>query len=83
MNKQLEGIKIAESEPIQERYAKLFLAYWVVLHAFSPSADFFQTQLFQKILSGIPSECQTVWIQTRRNLCPNCLLRLSVDNTSR
>ena len=51
MNKQLEGIKIAESEPIQERYAKLFLAYCVVLYAFSPSADFFQTRLFPKILS--------------------------------
>ena len=24
------------------------------------SADFFQNQLFQKILSGNPSECQTV-----------------------
>ena len=29
------------------------------------SADIFQNQLFQKILSGIPSECQTVWIQIR------------------
>ena len=26
---------------------------------------FFQNQLFQKILSGIPSECQTDWIQIR------------------
>ena len=42
------------------------------MHAFSPSADFFQNQLFQKILSGIPSECQTDWIQTR----PNILLGL-------
>ena len=25
---------------------------------FLSSADFFQIQLFQKILSGIPSECQ-------------------------
>ena len=29
------------------------------------SADFFQNQLFRKILSGIPSECQTAWIQIR------------------
>ena len=29
---------------------------------------FFQIQLFRKILSGIPSECQTVWIQIRPNL---------------
>ena len=27
---------------------------------FLSSADFFQNQLFGKILSGIPSECQTV-----------------------
>ena len=27
--------------------------------------DFFQIQLFRKIISGIPSECQTVWIQIR------------------
>ena len=30
---------------------------------FLSSADFFQNQLFRKILSGIPSECLTVWIQ--------------------
>ena len=28
---------------------------------------FFQNQLFRKILSGIPSECQTDWIQIRPN----------------
>ena len=43
----------------------LFVLYWVILHAFLSSADFFQNQLFQKILSGIPSECQTVWIPIR------------------
>ena len=32
---------------------------------FLSSADFFQNQLFRKILSGTPSECQTVWIQIR------------------
>ena len=32
---------------------------------FLSSADFFQNQLFQKVLSGIPSGCQTVWIQVR------------------
>ena len=40
-------------------------AYWVILHAFLSSADFFQNQLFGKILSGIPPQCQTVWIQIR------------------
>ena len=28
-------------------------------------ADFFQNQHFRKIILGIPSECQTVWIQIR------------------
>ena len=39
--------------------------YWAIFHAFLSSADFFQNQLFGKILSGIPLECQTVWIQIR------------------
>ena len=30
---------------------------------FLSSADFVQNQLFRKILAGIPSECQTAWIQ--------------------
>ena len=29
---------------------------------------FFQNQFFRKILSGIPSECQTDWIQIRPNI---------------
>ena len=29
---------------------------------------FFQTQLFLKILQGLPSECQTVWILIRLNV---------------
>ena len=36
---------------------------------------------FGKILSGIPFECQTFWIQI--SLGPNCFQRLSADNTSR
>ena len=39
---------------------------------FSPtllsSADFFKINLSEKILSGIPSECQTVWIQIRPDI---------------
>ena len=35
---------------------------------FLSSADFFQNQLFRKILSGIPSECQTDLIQIRPNI---------------
>ena len=40
-------------------------AYWVILHASLSSADFFQKQRIRKFLSGIPSECQTVWVQIR------------------
>ena len=32
---------------------------------FSRLLVFFQNELFLKILPGIPSECQTVWIQIR------------------
>ena len=35
---------------------------------FLSSADFFQNQFFRKILSGIRSECQTVWIQIRPDI---------------
>ena len=37
------------------------------------SADFFQDQLFRKILSGIPSEYQTVWIQIRPRHLPGLI----------
>ena len=37
-------------------------------HDFTLSADFFQYQLFRKIISGIPSECQIVWIQIRPDI---------------
>ena len=35
---------------------------------------FFQNQLFQKILSRIPSECQTDWIQIRPDILPGLIL---------
>ena len=35
---------------------------------FLSSADIFQNQLVRKILSGIPSVCQTVWIQIRPDI---------------
>ena len=50
---------------------------------------FFKINFFRKILSGIPSECQTVFDpdQARHfvgsDLGPNCLQRLSADDTSR
>ena len=33
-------------------------------------ADFFQNYFFRKILSGIPSECETVWTLIRTDLGP-------------
>ena len=44
-----------------------FTAYWVTLYAFLSSADFSKLT-FKKNLSGIPSECQTVWLQIRPDL---------------
>ena len=35
---------------------------------FLSSADFFQNRLFRIVLSGIPSECQIVWIQIRPDI---------------
>ena len=37
-------------------------------HAFLSSAGFFKIIFFEKILSGIPSKCQTEMIQTRPDL---------------
>ena len=37
------------------------------------SADFFQNHLFQNILSGIPSECQTGLIQIRPDVSPDLI----------
>ena len=51
-----------------------FIAYWVIFHVFLSSADFFQNQLFLKILSGVPSECQTVWILIRPNFLSGLIL---------
>ena len=51
-----------------QTFHKINSAYCEILHDFLPSAGFFQNQLFLKILSGILSECQTVWIQIRPDI---------------
>ena len=52
---------------------------------------FFNIHFFEKFFqAGISSECQMVWLQIRSdmlsgsvpNLGPNCLHRLSADNTN-
>ena len=52
-----------------------------------PSADiFFKISLFFSIFSEISEECQAVWIQIMPvgpDLGPNCLQRLSADDTSK
>ena len=59
------------------------LAYWVIFHDFMLSADFFQHQLFQKILSEPnsldPDEDQHF---VGPHLGQNCLQRLSADDKS-
>ena len=47
---------------------------------------FFKIKIFRKILSGLPSECQTIWILIRPRysvgpyLGPNCLQKLSAED---
>ena len=67
--------------PLSGGLTKILFASWVIFHAFLPSADFFQNQLFRKILSGIPSECYTVCVGP--DLDPNCLQSLSANDTRR
>ena len=45
-------------------------AWWVIFHNFHVICRFFQNKLFQKNISGIPSECQTVWIHIRIGAWP-------------
>ena len=40
----------------------------IILNAFVLSTDFFQNKLFRKNISGIPSECQTDWIQIKPDI---------------
>ena len=48
------------------------------------SADFIQSQLFRKILSGTLSECHSVWIHfVGPDQGPNCLQRLSTEDKVR
>ena len=54
---------------------------------FLSSADFFQNRLLENNLSGIPSECHIVLTLIRpddmSDLSPNCLPRISADDTGR
>ena len=61
------GVRLTNTlvKPDASKYLFQLIACWVILHAFLLSADVFQNNLFQKILSGISAECQTVWIQIR------------------
>ena len=52
----------------KHRILSKYFAYWEILHVFCRLLIFFQIPLFRKILSGIPSECQTVWIQIRPDI---------------
>ena len=58
------------SDQILESYACMFNSCLSSNFSrfFLSSADFFQSQLFQKILAEIPSECQTVLIQIRPDI---------------
>ena len=49
-------------------YYVWLIACWLIVHVFFVVCRFFQNQFFQKILSGMPSVCQTVWIQIRPDI---------------
>ena len=51
------------SSRVKSQVLALHLGKFFML--FLSSADFFQNQLFRKILSGILSKCQTDWTQIR------------------
>ena len=72
-----EGVNVVtESEVSLKKKVKINSALWVIFHVFLLSADFFQNQLFRKILSGIPSECQTVWIQFRPDILSHAFIEI-------
>ena len=48
--------------------SNLFAKTGKFFHAFCHLLIFFQNQLFRKFISGIPSGCQTDWIQIRPNI---------------
>ena len=54
--------------------------YYLYTTGFCRLLSFFLNQLLSKMFSGITSECQTVWIQSRPHvgpaLCPNCLQKI-------
>ena len=46
----------------------------VNFYDFLSSVDFFQNKLFQRIFSGLPLECQTVWIKIRPDKMSSLIL---------
>ena len=44
-----------------------------IFHVVLLFANFFQNQLFRKTVSGIPSDCQTIWIQIRPKVLPSLI----------
>ena len=61
------------------------IAFWVIFHVFCCLLIFFKINFLKKFLSGIPLECQTVWALIWPDYLsgPNCLPRLSADDTGR
>ena len=47
-------------------------ASWEILHTILLFAEFFSNLIISKHLSGMPTKCQTVWLQIK----PNVLLDL-------
>ena len=70
------------SVPLNAENKTLPIGYF--FYAFISSSEFFQNQLFRKILSGISSEYQMVSIQIRPgpDLGPNSLQVFSADSNN-
>ena len=59
------GLTVDLSSHWPASHASLTLATLEFFHVLSSADFFFKNQLFRKILSGIPSECQTDWMKIR------------------
>ena len=60
-------------------------AYWVILYAFLPPADFFKNSLFEKLFLKYHQSVEQLGSRSSltKYLDPNCLQLLSADDTSR
>ena len=64
----LLSLPIVPNRGTENRQYSGFIEIMIFFHALLSPADFFSKLTFLKIISGIPSECQTDWIQIRLDM---------------